>query len=114
MLADSARRDAAATSMVYCPQRARRAAESSEDARGVPGIPEDSGWQNYYVGECGHRIPEESGIDGLFRIGPCCECDEEPPREIPASHMAVREHGTMRGGTQGRKGKKWPLSSRSD
>ncbi|MGH3798674.1 MAG: hypothetical protein ACRDTD_00800 [Pseudonocardiaceae bacterium] len=65
----------------YCPACVSRAAELSVLAPCGPGAQHDGGG-SYYVGECGHRVPAESGVGGLlFRVKPCRECDEEPPCE---------------------------------
>jgi len=64
---------------LYCPECVSQAAESSAEARPRPGGQEDDGRESYYIGECGHRVPVESGVGGLlFRVGPCRECGEEP------------------------------------
>jgi hypothetical protein len=42
------------------------------------GAQEDDGRENYYIGECGHRVTAELGVGGLlFYVGPCHRCDEE-------------------------------------
>lgn len=61
--------------VLYRTQCVRRAAESSTEARPEPGAQagqeEDDGRQNYYIGECGHRVPAESDVGGLlFRTVP--------------------------------------------
>lgn len=62
----------------YYPQCVSWAAESSAQAQPGPSAQEDNGRENYYIGECGHRVPAEPGSSGLlFRVGPCRECDEE-------------------------------------
>ncbi|MGH3721040.1 MAG: hypothetical protein ACRDRI_19775 [Pseudonocardiaceae bacterium] len=64
---------------LYCPECVSQAAESSAQARPGPGAQHDEGGGGYYLGECGHRVPAESGADGpLFHVGPCRRCDEAP------------------------------------
>jgi hypothetical protein len=76
---------------VYCPQCVHRAVESSAEAQPAPGAPEDDGRRNYYIGECGHRVPAESGVGGLlFRVGPCRKCDDEPAVSDPRPSMTGR------------------------
>lgn len=73
---------------VYCRQCVRRAAESSAEAQPTPGAPEDDGRQNYYICDCGHEVPAESGVGGLlFRVGLCRECDEESAVNDPRPSM---------------------------
>lgn len=63
---------------LYCPQCVSRAVELSAETPPGPSAQGDDGPGSYYLGECGHRVPAESGVGGLlFRVGPCRECDEE-------------------------------------
>lgn len=76
---------------VYCPQCVCRVAESSAETQLAPGAPETDGRWNYSIGECGHRVPAESGVGGLFfRVGPCRECDEQPAVNDPRPSMIDR------------------------
>lgn len=64
---------------LYCPQCVSQAAESIAKAQPGPGTQQGDSRQNYDIGQCGHRVPAESGAGGvLFRVGPCHECDGEP------------------------------------
>lgn len=63
---------------------------SAGEPQPAPSGPENDDRQNYYIGEFGHRIVSESGVNGLFHIGPCHECDEEPAVKDPRLSMAGR------------------------
>lgn len=63
----------------YYPQCMSWTAESSAQAQPGLNAQADNGGENYYIGECGHRVPAEPGSRGsLFRVGPCRGCEEEP------------------------------------
>ena len=76
---------------VYCPQCVSQAAESSALAQPGPDTQQDDSRKSYYLGECGHQVPAESGVSGLFfRVGPCSECEEEPSTNDPQLPMTRR------------------------